>query len=199
MIITNWNDWTKILCVSMNLYCPCGIWSVIICNLFLTHRNKQTTGTLDSPAAAYNEFSIPYSSRIQKKQDLSQVTCFLKIIVTFSKKKYILCYMFQNFKNRCYATLYSVLHVSEFLVTFENRCHIFKKQIWNSVLHVPEFQKSLLRNSIFCVTCFRVLSYIWKSLSHFQKTNLKFCVTYSRISKIVATQLYILCYMFQNS
>ena len=156
MIITNWNDWTKILCVSMNLYCPCSIWSGIICNLFLTHRNKQTTGTLDSPAAAYNEFSIPYSSRIQKKHDLSQVTWFLKIIVTFSKK----------------------IH---------------------SVLHAPEFQKSLLRNSIFCVTCFRILSYIWKSLSHFQKTNLKFCVTCFRIPKIVVMQLYILCYMFQSS
>ena len=58
------------------------------------------------------------------------------------------CYMFQNFKNRCYATLYSVLHVSEFLVTFENRCHV--SNILHSVLHAPEFQKSLLRNIIFC-------------------------------------------------
>ena len=78
-------------------------------------------------------------------------------------------------KNTSYTVLESCqkillgFYVSELLVTFENRCHIFKKQFWNSVLHVSEFPKSLLRNSIFCVTCFRVLSYIWKSLSRLKK------------------------------
>ena len=105
-------------------------------------------------------------------------------------------------KNTSYTVLESCqkillgFFVSELLVTFENRCHIFKKLFWNSVLHVSEFPKSLLRNSMLHVSDFLVTfenrchifkKQFWNSVLHvseFPKSLLRnsiFCVTCFRV------------------